>query len=46
EGMGESEGSNMAGGSHASETPEFKRLLRHQSITTSFKVDEGKKQKR
>ncbi|GKB29480.1 ATP-dependent DNA helicase PIF1-like protein [Tanacetum coccineum] len=46
EGMGESGGSSMAGGSRAFETPEFKRLLRHPSVTTPSKVDEVKKQKR
>ncbi|GJY77174.1 hypothetical protein Tco_0482290, partial [Tanacetum coccineum] len=46
EGMGESGGSSMAGGSRAFETSEFKRLLRHPSVTTSSKIDEGKKQKR
>ncbi|GJV08398.1 DNA helicase PIF1, ATP-dependent [Tanacetum coccineum] len=46
EGMGESGGSSMAGGNRASETPEFKRLLRHPSVTTPSKVDEVKKQKR
>nr|GEW18751.1 hypothetical protein [Tanacetum cinerariifolium] len=46
EGMDESGGSSMAGGSHASETPEFKRLLRHPSVTTPSKVNEAKKQKR
>ncbi|GJS86701.1 DNA helicase PIF1, ATP-dependent [Tanacetum coccineum] len=46
EGMGDSGGSSMAGVSRASETPEFKRLLRHPSVTTPSKVDEGKKHKR
>ncbi|GJR98804.1 ATP-dependent DNA helicase PIF1-like protein [Tanacetum coccineum] len=46
EGMGESGGSSMVGGSRASETPEFKRLLRHPLVTTPSKVDEAKKQKR
>ncbi|GJS05097.1 ATP-dependent DNA helicase PIF1-like protein [Tanacetum coccineum] len=46
EGMGESGGSSMAGGSRASETPGFKLLLRHLSVTTPSKVDEVKKQKR
>ncbi|GJR15788.1 helicase [Tanacetum coccineum] len=44
--MDESGGSSMAGGSYASETPEFKRLLRHPSVTTPSKVNEAKKQKR
>ncbi|GKC73472.1 ATP-dependent DNA helicase PIF1-like protein [Tanacetum coccineum] len=44
--MGESGGSSMAGGSRTSETPKFKWLLRHPSVTTPSKVDEGKKQKR
>ncbi|GKE67717.1 hypothetical protein Tco_1521878 [Tanacetum coccineum] len=43
--MGKSGGSSMAGGSRTSETPEFKRLLRHPSVTTPSKVDEVKKQK-
>ncbi|GJT52493.1 RNA-directed DNA polymerase, eukaryota [Tanacetum coccineum] len=46
EGMDESGGSSMAGGSRASETPEFKRLLRHPSVTTPSKVNEAKKQNR
>ncbi|GKF33063.1 hypothetical protein Tco_0106263, partial [Tanacetum coccineum] len=46
EGMGESGGSSMVGGSHAFETPDIKRLLRHPSVTTPSKVDEAKKQKR
>ncbi|GJQ97093.1 ATP-dependent DNA helicase PIF1-like protein [Tanacetum coccineum] len=46
EGMDESGGSNMAGGSRASKTPKFKRLLRHPSVTTPSKVNEAKKQKR
>ncbi|GKA34784.1 hypothetical protein Tco_0721213 [Tanacetum coccineum] len=46
EGMGDNEGSSMAGVSRASKTPEFKRLLRHPSVTTLSKVDEGKKHKR
>ncbi|GJX50621.1 hypothetical protein Tco_0277466, partial [Tanacetum coccineum] len=46
EGMDESGGSSIAGGSRASETPEFKRLLRHPSVTTPSKVNEAKKQKR
>ncbi|GJR99277.1 ATP-dependent DNA helicase PIF1-like protein [Tanacetum coccineum] len=46
EGMGESGGSSMTGGSHAFETPDIKRLLRHPSVTTPSKVDEAKKQKR
>ncbi|GJS05280.1 outer membrane protein porin [Tanacetum coccineum] len=37
EGMDESGGSNMAGGSRASKTPKFKRLLRHPSVTTPSK---------
>ncbi|GKF53767.1 ATP-dependent DNA helicase PIF1-like protein, partial [Tanacetum coccineum] len=44
--VGESGGSNMVGGSHASKTPEFKRLLRHPLVTTPSKVDVAKKQKR
>ncbi|GKA93713.1 ATP-dependent DNA helicase PIF1 [Tanacetum coccineum] len=36
----------MAGGSRASETLEFKRLLRNPSVTTPSKFVEGKKQKR
>nr|GFB31673.1 hypothetical protein [Tanacetum cinerariifolium] len=35
--MDESGGSSMAGGSRAFETPEFKRLLRHPSVTTPSK---------
>ncbi|GJU76825.1 hypothetical protein Tco_1273895 [Tanacetum coccineum] len=46
EGMGESGGSSMAGGSRSFETPEFKRLLRHPSVPTPSKIDEGKKHKR
>ncbi|GJT46020.1 helicase [Tanacetum coccineum] len=46
EGMDESGGSSIAGGSRPSETPEFKRLLRHPSVTTPSKVNEAKKQKR
>ncbi|GKC31866.1 ATP-dependent DNA helicase PIF1-like protein [Tanacetum coccineum] len=45
-GMDESGGSSLAGGSRAFETPEFKRLLRHLSVTTPSKVNEAKKQKR
>nr|GFC19523.1 hypothetical protein [Tanacetum cinerariifolium] len=37
--MDESGGSSMAGGSRAFETPEFKRLLRHPSVTTPSKVN-------
>nr|GEV00471.1 hypothetical protein [Tanacetum cinerariifolium] len=44
--MDERGGSSMAGGSRAFETPEFKCLLRHPSVTTSSKVNEAKKQKR
>nr|GEW45233.1 helicase [Tanacetum cinerariifolium] len=46
EGMGDSGGSSMVGGSHAFETRKFKRLLRHPLVTTPSKVDEGKKHKR
>ncbi|GKA05648.1 hypothetical protein Tco_0684768 [Tanacetum coccineum] len=45
-GIGESGGSSMAGGSHASETPDFKRLSWHPTVTTPSKVNEGKKHKR
>ncbi|GJY99326.1 ATP-dependent DNA helicase PIF1-like protein [Tanacetum coccineum] len=41
EGMDESGGSSIAGGSRASETPEFKRLLRHPSVTTPSKAAES-----
>nr|GEV43167.1 nucleic acid-binding, OB-fold protein [Tanacetum cinerariifolium] len=44
--MGDNGGSSMAGVSRAFETPEFKQLLRHPSVTTLSKVDEGKKHKR
>ncbi|GJR59128.1 ATP-dependent DNA helicase PIF1-like protein [Tanacetum coccineum] len=44
--MDESGGRSMAGGSRASETPEFKRMSRKTSVTTPSKVNEGKKQKR
>ncbi|GKF87687.1 hypothetical protein Tco_0258564 [Tanacetum coccineum] len=44
--MDESGGSSMAGGSRASETPEFKRLLRHPSVTTPSKVNGAKKYNR
>nr|GEU77684.1 ATP-dependent DNA helicase PIF1-like [Tanacetum cinerariifolium] len=44
--MDKSGGSSMARGSRASETPEFKCLLRHPSVTTPSKVNEAKKQKR
>ncbi|GJZ04023.1 replication protein A 70 kDa DNA-binding subunit C-like protein [Tanacetum coccineum] len=44
--MGESEGSSMAAGSHAYESPKLKHLLRRPSVTTPSKVNEGKKHKR
>nr|GEW04478.1 hypothetical protein [Tanacetum cinerariifolium] len=41
EGMDESGGSSMAGGTRASETPEFKRFFRHPSVTTLSKAASG-----
>ncbi|GJT68936.1 ATP-dependent DNA helicase PIF1-like protein [Tanacetum coccineum] len=45
-GMGESGGSSAADAHPISETPEFKRLLRHPSVATPSKLVEDKKHKR